>query len=104
MSLPRRKPYSDVTSKRHPTVSSAASMIQPSGKPLQNLAAKRKAEGFSSSDGSSRPATRRPAPHPLDRPCATGSSGAAADSCKPLPGKNGQAYAAVVAVYANPQQ
>jgi hypothetical protein len=79
-------------------------MSQPSGKPLQNPAAKRKAEDLSSSDGSAGPATRRPAPRPLNGPCAPGTSGEAAVSCKPLPGKDVPAYAVVVAGYVNPQQ
>jgi hypothetical protein len=100
----KAKPPSVVASKRHPTGSSAASMPQPSGKALQNPAAKRKAEEHSSSDGSSGPATRRPASNPLDGPCEPGTSGEAATSCKPLPGRDGPAYAPVVAGYANPQQ
>jgi hypothetical protein len=93
-----------VASKRHPTVSSAASMAQPSGNPLQSTAAKRKTDELSSSDGSSGPGTRRPAPNPLDGLSAPGTSGEAAASCKPLPDKDGPAYAAVFAGYANPQQ
>jgi hypothetical protein len=100
----KAKPPSVVASKRHPTISSAASMVQPSGKPLQRPAAKRKAEELSSSDGSLGPANRRPTTNPLDEPCAPGTSGEATASCKPLPGKDGPAYAAVVAGYANPQQ
>jgi hypothetical protein len=100
----KAKPPSVVASKRHHTGSSAASMAQPSGKPLQNPAAKRKAEELSSSDGSSGPAIRRPAPNALHGSTAPGTSGEAAASCKPLPGKDGPAYAAVVAGYANPQQ
>jgi hypothetical protein len=100
----KAKPPSVVASKRHPTPSSAASMVQPSGKPLQNAATKRKAEELSSSDGSSGHATIRPAPNPLDRPCAPGTSGEAVASCKPLPGKDGPANAAVVAGYFTPQQ
>jgi hypothetical protein len=100
----KAKPPTVVASKRHPTGSSAASMVQPSGKLLQSPAAKRKAEELSSSDGSSGPATRCPAPNPLDGLSTLGTSGEAAASCKPLPGKDGPAYAAVVAGYANPQQ
>jgi hypothetical protein len=51
----KAKPASVVASKRHHTGSSATSMVQASGKPLQSPAAKRKAEELSSSDGSSGP-------------------------------------------------
>jgi hypothetical protein len=85
------KPPSVVASKRHPAGYSAASMVQASGKPLHSPAAKRKAEELSSSDGSSGPAIRRPAPNPLDGSSAPGTSGEAAASCKPLPGKDGPA-------------
>jgi hypothetical protein len=100
----KAKPTSVVFSKRHPTGSRAASMAQLSGKLLQSPAAKRKAEELSSSDCSSGPAIRRPALNPLDGLSAPGTSGEAAGSCKPLAGKDGPAYAAVVAGYANPQQ
>jgi hypothetical protein len=50
------------------------------------------------------PASRRPASNPLDGPSAPATSGAAAASCKLLPGKDGPAYAAVIAGYANLQQ
>jgi hypothetical protein len=100
----KAKPPSVVASKRHPTGSIAASMVQVSGKPLQSPAAKRKAEELSSSGGLLGPAIRRPAPNPLDGSSALGTSGEAAASCKPLPGKDGPAYAAVVTGYANTQQ
>jgi hypothetical protein len=100
----KANPPKMVASKGHPTVSSAASMVQPSGKPLQNPVAKRKAEELSSSDGSSVSATTRPAPNPIEGPCAPGTSGEAGASCKSLPGKDGPAYAAVVAGHAYPQQ
>jgi hypothetical protein len=69
------KPPTVVASKRHPTVSSAARMAQPSAKPLQSPAAKRKAEELSSLDGSSGPAIRRTAPNPLDGSSAPGTCG-----------------------------
>jgi hypothetical protein len=100
----KAKPPSVVTSKRHSTVSCAAIVVQPSGKPLQNPAAKTKAEELSSSGGSSGPASRRPTSNPLDGPSAPGTSGEAAASCKSLPGKDGPAYAAVVFGHAKPQQ
>jgi hypothetical protein len=100
----KAKPPSMVAFKRHPTGSIAASMAQPTGKPLQSPAAKSKAEELSSSDGSSGPAIRRPAPNPLDGSSAPGNSGEADASCKPLPSKDGPASAAVVAGYANLQQ
>jgi hypothetical protein len=100
----KAKPRSVVASKRHSTVSGAASMVQPSGKPLQNRAAKTKAEELSSSDGSSWPASRCPAPKPLVGPSAPDTAGEAAATCKQLPGKDGPAYAAVVAGCAKPQQ
>jgi hypothetical protein len=100
----KAKARSVVTSKSHPTDSSAASMAPPSGKPLHSPAAKRKAEELSSSDGSSGPAIRRPAPNPLDGSSAPATSGESAASCKTLPGNDGPAYAAIVAGYANPQQ
>jgi hypothetical protein len=65
---------------------------------------KRKAEELSGSDGSSEPAIRRPAPNQLEGSSAPDTYGEAAASCKPLPGKDGPAYAAIVAGYAKPQQ
>jgi hypothetical protein len=84
--------------KCHLPTSVARRAYQPSGKPSQHSAAKRKAEYLSSSDGSTGPASRRPAPEALAGLSAPGSA-----SCKPLPGEDGQAYAAVVAWHANPQ-
>jgi hypothetical protein len=46
----KAKSRRNVASKRHPTTSSVAIMAQVSVKPLQKLAAKRKAEDLSSSD------------------------------------------------------
>ena len=93
--------------KRHATTSGAESAAHPSSREAsQPIAGKRKAEELSSPDGLVVPANRRPAPEPLVRSEALGTSDeTTAESIRHLKASEGRpAYTTVVAGRMNPQE